>query len=129
MQDSFGQHLRKLRIAAGYSSPEKVEKDRQRQNKASVSGRNIRNIEEGHIDRPEAETLRVLAEVYGADYEDLIRRAGYLPEEVRGVGAPRAERVQRIAQNLEELPEDDQKVVEAVVDRLRLARSGHAASG
>ena len=72
-EDSLGAHLARLRTAAGLSLRD-VEEATDKQ----VSNAYLSQLENDKIAKPSPNILEALAQVYKTEYEDLMRRAGYL---------------------------------------------------
>lgn len=69
---SLGETLRKLREESGHSL-------RDVENLAGISSGHLSMIEQDKVKEPTPRILHALAGVYGADYLQLMREAGYLP--------------------------------------------------
>lgn len=72
----FGKYMKEIREDSGFAT--KAELSRA----SGVSEPTISRIERGKTGNPDIATLRALAKVLKAPEEDLVRKAGYLPEEV-----------------------------------------------
>lgn len=75
--ETLGEYLKRARERAGLTNPLQA----QRAANNAIHANTIRQIEKNRVDRPAAETLKVLAELYHLDYQDLLRRSGYLEDE------------------------------------------------
>ena len=87
MTTTLGDYLRSLRWQAGLTL-------RDLETKCGVSNAYLSQLERGRVKAPSPHVLASLAGCYGADYLDLLRRAGYpvpMPDEraVVFVGADR----------------------------------------
>ncbi len=71
MSETLGQWLAERRNALGFSL-----RDVERVTEAKVSNALLSQIETGHIQRPSAYTLSILAAVYSLDEGEMLRRAG-----------------------------------------------------
>jgi transcriptional regulator with XRE-family HTH domain len=77
----LGAHLVKLRSAAGMTL-RGVEEATEHE----VSNAYLSQLENGKISKPSPNILYTLARVYGASYEELMERAGYLVSEPKQSG-------------------------------------------
>ena len=69
--DTLGGHLRLLRRLAGLTL-------RAVEAYCGISNAYLSQVERDRVKRPSTDVLRALASCYGADYTDLLRRAGHL---------------------------------------------------
>jgi len=77
MTEGVGAYLRALREAAGLSL--RAVQDRCRLGECyGVSNGYLSQLERDRVTTPSPHALRALAACYGADYRELLRRAGYL---------------------------------------------------
>jgi HTH-type transcriptional regulator, competence development regulator len=106
MPDTLGGHLRMLRRQAGLSL-------RKLEAGTGVSNAYLSQLERDRIKGPSPHVLWVISECYGADYLDLLRRAGYpVPSAPRVVFAG-AERL---------TPDEREEVQEFIAMKLRRRR-------
>ena len=118
--ETLGSYLRPLRDAAGLTL-------RDVQGRCAVSARcGVSNgylslLEHDRIKAPNPNVLHTLAECYGADYAELMRRAGYpLPNQPGdGVAAP------VVFPGAEQLSPEDREEIQAIIAlKLRRRRVG-----
>lgn len=83
--DSFGAHLARLRNAAGLTLRQVEEATNK-----EVSNAYLSQLETNKIAKPSPNVLHALAVVYGAPYEDLMKRAGYFTTEADASGRRQA---------------------------------------
>ncbi|HJP31737.1 MAG: helix-turn-helix transcriptional regulator [Candidatus Latescibacteria bacterium] len=84
----LGQELVRLRKNATHSIRWVARRSRElypETNARHISHTYLRQIEQGLQKHPSPEKLRTLAEIYGADYEILLRLAGYLTESTTSI--------------------------------------------
>jgi transcriptional regulator with XRE-family HTH domain len=85
---TFGAHLGRLRTAAGLTLRQ-VEEATEKE----VSNAYLSQLDNNKIAKPSPNILHALARVYGASYEELMTRAGYLAADEN----PQARRRARVA--------------------------------
>jgi transcriptional regulator with XRE-family HTH domain len=73
----FGKYIRKCWEEAGFESREALARA------SGISAPTLFRIENGKTREPGIETLKKLAKTLNLDEEDLMRKAGYLPENVK----------------------------------------------
>jgi HTH-type transcriptional regulator, competence development regulator len=83
--DSLGAHLARLRNAAGLSLRQVEEAT-----EGEVSNAYLSQLENNKIAKPSPNILHVLAGVYAASYEDLMKRAGYFTSDADAAGRRQA---------------------------------------
>jgi transcriptional regulator with XRE-family HTH domain len=112
-EQTLGAYLRELRRVAGLTLRQVQERTA-----GSVKNGYLSQVETGVVVRPSPDVLWDLAEVYGVDYNDLLRRAGHRvarerldPEHQTVAGLP----LSAVA----ELDEDDQQALRDFVAFLR----------
>lgn len=93
--DSFGAHLARLRNAAGLTLRQVEEATN-----AEVSNAYLSQLENNKIAKPSPNVLHSLASVYGASYEDLMQRAGYITRDADAGGGRKARAATFAIQNL-----------------------------
>ncbi len=93
--EAFGEYLRGLRKRAGLSQRELAQR-------AGIDFTYLSKIENGRVDPPAEETMRVLARAVGADADELLARARKMPRDLKQLvaqGSPeKAMLLRRIAQ-------------------------------
>ncbi len=120
--NEFGNHLAKLREAAGYKS------QLQFANAVGISSSSISRVE-ANKQQIEPETLKKIAPFLNVSYEELMFKAGYL--ENTGLTSssssthPKIERLQKIISAAEELPEEK---INQVAELLELLIKQHQQS-
>jgi transcriptional regulator with XRE-family HTH domain len=80
---SFGSYMKEKREQAGFQSMEELARA------SKVSAPTIFRIENDKTKEPGHETLKKLCAVLNLDYEDTLRRAGFLPKNVTREDLPR----------------------------------------
>ena len=104
-EDSLGAHLTRLRTAAGLSLRQVEEAS-----KKEVSNAYLSQLENNKILKPSPNILHVLAEVYTTSYEDLMKRAGYLPSTAEASGNHRPKAATFAVQGL--TPDEEKALLE-----------------
>ena len=103
--DSFGAHLARLRNAAGLTLRQVEEATNE-----EVSNAYLSQLENNKITKPSPNVLHALAAVYGASYEDLMKRAGYFTSDTDSGGRRQAKAATFAIQNL--TPEEEQILID-----------------
>lgn len=103
--DSFGAHLARLRNAAGLT----LRQVEQATNE-EVSNAYLSQLEKNKIAKPSPNVLHALAGVYGASYEDLMKRAGYFATDADANGRRQAKAATFAIQDL--TPEEEQILID-----------------
>lgn len=93
--DSFGAHLARLRSAAGLTLRQVEEATN-----GDISNAYLSQLENNKIAKPSPHILHVLAGVYVASYEDLMKRAGYFMSDTNLAGPRRGKAATFAIQNL-----------------------------
>ena len=106
MIDTLGSHLRVLRRQAGLTL-------RALEAGTGLSNAYLSQLERDHIKEPSPRVLWAIAECYGADYLDLMRRAGHPMPSASHVIFAGAERLS---------PDERDEVQEFIVMKLRRRR-------
>jgi HTH-type transcriptional regulator, competence development regulator len=83
--DTLGEHLARLRLAAGLSLRQVEEATNN-----EVSNAYLSQLENNKIAKPSPNVLHALALVYKTSYEDLMRRAGYITSDTDAQGRRQA---------------------------------------
>jgi transcriptional regulator with XRE-family HTH domain len=103
--ESFGAHLARLRNAAGLSLRQVEEATG-----GEVSNAYLSQLENNKIAKPSPNILHVLAGVYAASYEDLMKRAGYFTSDADPAGRRQAKAATFAIQNL--TPEEEKILID-----------------
>lgn len=98
--EPFGEYLRRARNATGLTL-------RAVQDRTTVTNGYLSQIEGGRIERPSPNVLHQLAEVYGLDYAELLRRAGHAVPSAAGTVRSAASRIP--AEALDDLSSDEEQ--------------------
>jgi transcriptional regulator with XRE-family HTH domain len=80
-EDTLGDHLARLRKAAGLTLRQVEEATEE-----EVSNAYLSQLENNKISKPSPNILHALAAVYAASYEDLMKRAGYITSDADASG-------------------------------------------
>lgn len=83
--DTLGEHLARLRLAAGLSLRQVEEATNN-----EVSNAYLSQLENNKIAKPSPNVLHALALVYKTSYEDLMKRAGYITSDTDALGRRQA---------------------------------------
>jgi HTH-type transcriptional regulator, competence development regulator len=102
---SLGEHLRRLREAAGLTLRQ-VEEATNKQ----VSNAYLSQLENDKISKPSPNILLALSQVYSTSYEDLMERAGYFPSKLRPAAGRQARAATFAIQNL--TPEEEKILID-----------------
>ena len=101
----FGTHLARLRHAAGLTLRQVEEATN-----GEVSNAYLSQLENNKIAKPSPNVLHALAVVFGASYEDLMKRAGYFTSDADAGGRRQAKAATFAIQNL--TPEEEQILID-----------------
>jgi HTH-type transcriptional regulator, competence development regulator len=113
---TLGGELARLRKMRGWSLRDVEEKTRKR-----VSNSYLYQLESDNVKQPSPNILHVLAEAYGASYEDMMLLAGFI---VPSKNKDRAHHGSSVAFNALELTEDEEERVLDFVEFLRSKKRG-----
>jgi len=102
---TLGQHLARLRSAAGLKLREVEEKS-----DGEISNAYLSQLENDKIKKPDPSYLYTLAGIYNTEYEDLMQRAGYLPPPPKTAGKRQAQAATFAIKNL--TPEEERALIE-----------------
>ena len=111
MEDTLGDHLARLRKAAGLSLRQVEEATDE-----EVSNAYLSQLENNKISKPSPNILHALAGVYSASYEDLMKRAGYITSDADASGRRHAKAATFA---IKDLTPDEEK---ALIDYLAFIR-------
>ena len=110
---SLGPYLRQIREERQLSLRDVEHIAKERELRAEVSSGYLSMLERDAVKQPSPRVLHTLAAVYEVDYIDLMRRAGYIPDDAEVNGAPTANVAFRGAS---QLSEEQRQRVQRIID-------------